>query len=214
MSSLAPLRALGGSEICPPDPHCTFPAIASGNIAAGEIGQPFEFQIQVTGNFSDITLIGLPSWATFDPETLLITGTPDVPGTTDVIVLANDACGEGVGAIAHLFITIAANLMMWGNWGEPLPGVFTEAMFIEALDAWAQNAGGYNVVDAATRERTIEFSVPPVGPNYYQILWIPDSLLDPLPDPPLTLTVQNFPFVLQPSNDAPYQDLVIAGRFS
>ena len=202
---------LGGSEICPPAPICTFPAVTSAHVASGEIGQPFSFLIQVTGGFVDITLFGLPSWATFDPNTLLITGVPDAAGSTDVTILANNACGEGVGAIAHLFITISANLMIWGNWLSPIPVVFTEDDIIEALDNWAPNSGGYNVADKLTRQGVIEFSVPPATGHWYQVLWVPDSLLEPLPSPPLALTVQGFTFNLQPANDTAFQSLTVAG---
>lgn len=99
----------------------------------------------------------------------------------------------------------------WGNWQSPVPATFTETQFTNPASAgWANNIGGYNTENKLVRDGTYEFSVPPVGPDWFQIYWFPNSLLAVVGNP-LHITVSGFTFNLQPLPDTAYQSLTIDG---
>jgi hypothetical protein len=57
-----------------------------------ETGSPYDFTFSTAG-LSDVTATGLPSWATLDPVTGTVSGTPTAPGIFPVRVTATNAFG-------------------------------------------------------------------------------------------------------------------------
>lgn len=84
----------------------------------GQVGKSFQFYTGTTSrpyvfNILDKAVFSvgsgtLPSWATLDPDTGNITGTPDVPGTTTVFVRACDTRDNNCDDASHTIIITPA----------------------------------------------------------------------------------------------------------
>ena len=79
------------------------PAISSGLIAEGQVGFPFFYQILATNNPTQYVAVNLPSGLSLDTASGLITGTPSVDGSFEVLIKAENSGGGGA---APLSLTI------------------------------------------------------------------------------------------------------------
>ncbi|MGD0091341.1 MAG: MBG domain-containing protein, partial [Planctomycetota bacterium] len=66
------------------------PVITSDLTTTGTVGQDFSYTITADNNPTSYDATGLPSWASVDPDTGAITGTPDAAGETDVTISATN----------------------------------------------------------------------------------------------------------------------------
>ncbi len=81
-------------QILPPDGDLA-PVVTSERRASGTIQQPFSYQITADNAPASFSAAGLPAGVTLDSVTGLISGTPSVTGTFDVIVTATNGSGTG-----------------------------------------------------------------------------------------------------------------------
>jgi uncharacterized repeat protein (TIGR01451 family) len=72
----------------------TAAVVLSSTAADAVVGQPFSYAFTASGTAPvTITVTGLPSWATFDADTGLISGTPKSEGISNVGLWASNAAG-------------------------------------------------------------------------------------------------------------------------
>jgi hypothetical protein len=95
------LEALAGSEV----PVTGVPVISIPLAVTGTVGQPFSFQIQASNGPTSYSATSLPTWATVNTTTGLITGTPTVSGVNLVKINASNASGPGLDPV--LTITVS-----------------------------------------------------------------------------------------------------------
>lgn len=88
-------------------PSPTAPVITSVPFAAGQVGTPFSYQITGTENPTSFEVLGAPAWMTVNTGTGAIAGTPAVPGTLGVTLLASNA--NGISSPVILSLTVAAS---------------------------------------------------------------------------------------------------------
>jgi hypothetical protein len=81
------------------------PAITSASSASGTMGTAFSYKITATNSPTSYGASGLPSWASVNTSTGVISGTPTAAGTSTVTVSATNAGGTGS---ATLTITVSA----------------------------------------------------------------------------------------------------------
>jgi hypothetical protein len=71
------------------------PVITSPGEATGRVNQAFSYQIAASNSPTQFSASGLPSGVTLNPGTGLISGTPTVTGTFDVLISASNTGGAG-----------------------------------------------------------------------------------------------------------------------
>jgi hypothetical protein len=71
------------------------PSITSPLAVLGVVGQPFSYQATATNFPSSFGALGLPAGITIDPATGLISGTPTAAGSSNILLSAANAGGEG-----------------------------------------------------------------------------------------------------------------------
>ena len=81
------------------------PVITSASTASGTVGTAFSYTITASNSPTSYGATGLPSWASVNASTGVISGTPTAAGTSTVTVRATNASGTGS---ATLTITISA----------------------------------------------------------------------------------------------------------
>lgn len=111
----------------PPEPEIT-----SATDAYGNAGMPFRYLVQATGAPTRFVASGLPRGLVMDAVTGLISGTPDRPGTSQVLVAATNATGT---ATAELALVV-------GN--PPPPGWSSQDIGDHVLDE--RRLGSFGVV--------------------------------------------------------------------
>lgn len=92
-------ESVSGQEVAPPmieqkNPGNSAPVVASAAVTWARAGTTYSFQVSATdpdGDVLNYSAIGIPAWATLDPQTGLLSGTP-----------ANDDAGVS----ADIFITV------------------------------------------------------------------------------------------------------------
>ncbi len=82
------------------------PVITSSTSASGTVGTAFNYSITASGSPTSYAATGLPSWASINTTTGLISGTPDVVANPVVTISASNSLGTGT---ATLTITIQAD---------------------------------------------------------------------------------------------------------
>lgn len=88
------------------------PGITSADQARFTQGQAVSFTVTTAGSPAPtITATGLPAWATLNPTTGALTGTPDQPGRHIVTLQASN--GVGSPATQTSTLTVAANYAQW-----------------------------------------------------------------------------------------------------
>jgi uncharacterized repeat protein (TIGR01451 family) len=91
----------------------TPPVITSAITATGDIGVAFSYQIVATNSPTSYNAAVLPTWATINTATGLISGTPTASGTTNVTLTASNAAGAS--AAVTLAITIRGSAVITLN---------------------------------------------------------------------------------------------------
>lgn len=81
------------------------PAVTSSLTATGTTGSPFSYQITGSNSPTSFNATGLPAGLTVNSTTGVISGTPTVAGTTNVLITVTNAAGSGS---ATLVITVMA----------------------------------------------------------------------------------------------------------
>jgi hypothetical protein len=142
-----PLLYLSGSERIP------VPRITSPFAVNAEIGEPFVYQITTTiptggGPVTSYGALNLPAWATLNPATGEITGTPVVPlGLFNVTLQATNA--EGIGQRALRITVIPRPVIQWASYWGPAPSLIA--------------VGGANIDHAFMQTLPNTRAVPAVG---------------------------------------------------
>lgn len=75
------------------------PVITGATQAEGRLGESFEYRITAENTPTGFAASGLPDWASIDPDTGVISGTPDATGVSQVLLSATNAWGEGTGPL-------------------------------------------------------------------------------------------------------------------
>jgi hypothetical protein len=102
------------------------PAINSLLHVFGALGTPFSYTITATNGPTSFTATGLPSWASFNPATGVISGTPDAVSSSNVTITATNSFTTGT---ATLVITI----------NPPVPPVITSSLTVSAFVGFPYN---------------------------------------------------------------------------
>ncbi len=87
-------------------PSPTAPVVTSGGTANAQAGTAFAYQIVASGSPDSYELVGAPAWMTINNTSGAVAGTPTVPGTISIFLLARNSAG--LSAPRLLTITIAA----------------------------------------------------------------------------------------------------------
>lgn len=85
------------------------PVITSVSTAAGQVGQPFAYQITATNSPTFHEVIGALPWLLLNGQSGALAGTPTQPGVFDVQLVAGNAAGASEAAKLTLAIAAAAN---------------------------------------------------------------------------------------------------------
>jgi len=94
------------------EPACFEPAITSAAPPPGTAGAPYAFTVSASGNPAAVLSVsGLPAGLAFDPASGLISGTPDVAGTSTVTVTANNGCNAAAVQTYSLVVDRAATAL-------------------------------------------------------------------------------------------------------
>jgi hypothetical protein len=75
------------------------PVVTSAAQAEGRLGEPFEYTITADNDPTGFGASGLPSWASIDSGTGVISGTPDAAGVSPVLLSATNAWGTGTASL-------------------------------------------------------------------------------------------------------------------
>jgi Lamin Tail Domain/Putative Ig domain len=81
------------------------PTVTSASIATGVLNDPFSYQITATQVPTSYGATGLPAGVTVNTTSGLVSGTPTVNGTFDVIVSATNAGGTGMKSVTFSIAT-------------------------------------------------------------------------------------------------------------
>ncbi|MFO0599797.1 MAG: putative Ig domain-containing protein [Myxococcaceae bacterium] len=123
------------------------PAITSSLSASGVVGQPFSYTLTASGT-APVTLSasGLPSWASFNAATGVISGTPDAEAVSSISLGASNAAGsDGKSLVVTIRTTpaITSPLAATGVIGQPFSYTLTSSgtapvtLDATALPSWA-----------------------------------------------------------------------------
>jgi hypothetical protein len=152
------------------------PLITSALTATATTGLPFAYQIAGTHSPSSFGAVALPAGLSFTPATGLISGTPEVAGTFDVLLEASNTLSTSTGR-NHLSLTVIAPVVI----SELGPAVVTPIAPEEGEPAPVtiafSNVTSPGTVSVATidPETVLAAPDPPAGfslgddPIYYEI---------------------------------------------
>ena len=87
-------------------PAPTVPTITSNGTAAGQVGQPFSYQITATNSPTSYAATGLPTGLSLDPVAGVINGIPGAATTQAISVTLSASNGSGTGNPQTLLLTI------------------------------------------------------------------------------------------------------------
>jgi hypothetical protein len=87
------------------------PSITSALTASGTAGSPFSYTITASNNPTSFNATNLPTWASVNTTTGVISGTPTVAGTSSVTLSATNAGGTGSATLA-LTITQPSTVLL------------------------------------------------------------------------------------------------------
>lgn len=111
---------------CVPQPItiCVGPTVRATSLSHA-VGEPFSFDAYAAVDYGDlhmgkaVTVSGLPSWATFDPATGLVTGRPTDTGDTSIIVSGTNAVGQSTSQQITLTKVTPAPVYAYQSWTGP-----------------------------------------------------------------------------------------------
>ncbi len=84
------------------------PVISSATTASGTVGTAFSYQIKASNAPTKFYATGLPAGLSVNSATGAISGTPSAPGTTNVLISAENAGGNGPAVTLVITVTSAA----------------------------------------------------------------------------------------------------------
>jgi autotransporter-associated beta strand protein len=154
------------------------PAVSRPNIVAtsppvATVGVPFSYRFEVKGSPPPkLVLNGLPSWASFDPSSGLLTGTPTAPGSFPLVLKANNFISVGPSRAFSLVVKIAPTL----TWSNPADIVYGTALSSLQLNAAANVPGTFvynrplGTVLHAGQLQPITVTFTPNDPNTYHVV--------------------------------------------
>jgi len=90
----------------------TIPAITSSTSVTTTTGTAFDYTITATNSPTSFSANPIPAWAGFDPSTGLLSGTPNVAGTSSITIVALNAIGTGT---ATLTLVVQNPYDVWRN---------------------------------------------------------------------------------------------------
>ncbi len=96
------------------------PVITSSSNASGLVGSAFSYTIQATNSPTQFAATGLPSWATLNSSTGVISGTPTAAGSFPITVTATNASGTGQ---ANVTIGISNTGSAWTSQDIGVPAI-------------------------------------------------------------------------------------------
>lgn len=191
----------GGGE----PPECVVPvlnAVADFSLSAGS-GISVVFSLSAGTGPLSWSVTGLTGDLYFDSGLQTLFGT--MPNATvNIVVTAENACGEDSESVVITPVAPASTTIRWGNFiyaGFPAPG----PVFLEG-DFTGSNANYIDSQSSSAGSRVGSYYFPGRA-GARQVLWFADTLLGGSP----TFTLDGSPFVFDPAANMSYQALTIAG---
>jgi hypothetical protein len=121
----------------------TTPVITSSTFVNGTVGTAFNYSITASGSPTSYGATGLPSWASINTITGLISGTPNVAGSTTATISASNSAGAGTATLTISIQSMTTKTTPTITWSTPAAITFGTRLSSIQLDATASVAGSF-----------------------------------------------------------------------
>jgi uncharacterized delta-60 repeat protein len=162
------------------------PVVGSPALGSAIVGLPFTYQIAASGQPTSYSALGLPAGFSIDPQTGLITGTPNNTNVGIYCITVTATNGEGTSAIFNLTLTVTPS-----QTGPP-PSLQNIATRLRVLTGDNVLIGGF-IITGYTPKRVLIRAVGPSLTNLGISGALADSVLELHgPSPFATITNDNW----------------------